>query len=234
MAKPDVPLRFIVDRPNVDEPLRFEITPKKDDRIGLLGIGVTPAASTTLHDDFEKVGITVIYESTGLAEAGISEGMTLQSANGETIRTYGEFDRIVNELDGLPVPTSWVILDETGNATAEPVTLELRSQPEMQAIQFIAADSVRSVEDGLFGLIPLTRINSVDAESPNIDILQAGDLILQIGDVHGPTLNVCQSIIQEHNGDTIDVVVQRDGKASGGHCHNRNRRSHWSALGLWT
>lgn len=214
MARPDEPLHFVVRRPNIEQPLHFEITPKKDNTTGLLGIGVAPASSTTLRDDMEKVELTTVFEQSPLPAAGLSPGMTLLRAADTPISTFEQFEDIVNQLDGEPVPTTWARLDDNGQPSGPPISAPLPVRPQLP--QLLKAerdpDSARDYEFGLFGLVPLAQIDWLDPESPNIGIVEPGDVILRIDSVHAPQIGMCQQIIRSHDSRTIDLTVLRKGE----------------------
>lgn len=214
MARGDRPLLFHVKRDGVAEPLQFRITPTKDAQTGLLGIGMAPASDTTLAEDILEPEVKPFFESTVLAKAGVMPGMTMTTAAGQSLDTFQRYERIVEESNGRSVATTWVNRDARGEPIGSPIAVDIPVEAELQVLIAPAQDpkSMQNFELGLFGFVPLTKIKHVDAASSNAGVLHAGDVVLRIGDVHGPTMGVFRKYIESHPQETIQLLVLRDGK----------------------
>jgi len=214
MSRSDRPPTLTVERPGADEPLLFEITPKPSNATGLLAIGVTPASSTTLYaDDSMMEDVSLMLDHSALGPAGVQPGMTMRSAAGEAIDTFQQFEEIVNRLDGEPVPTTWIKLDKQGESVGDVIEVAIPSSIELQVLYAPThrKNSLFDFERGLFGLVPLTKISSIADDSLNTGTLQAGDVILRIGEIEGPANGVLRKYVQDRPGETIRMEVLRDG-----------------------
>lgn len=215
MGRPDQALDFEVARDGVDRPLHFAITPKMNRASGLLGIGVAPASTTTLLKDISDVDVLdTAFRASVLPDAGVKPGMTMRTADGEAISTFQQFDEIVDRLDGRPVPTTWATVDETGSIVGKTISVDVPTTVELQVLYAPQRreDSVFDYEHGLFGMMPLTRIESIAEDSPNGDVLQPGDVVLRIGSKDGPQQGELRQMVKTHAGQTLEMDVLRDGE----------------------
>ncbi len=209
MSRPDRPLEIEVERPGVASPLRFSVEPRADAASGLLSIGITPAAGVTLASEaaFRPV-VERLLERTGLAAEGVSAGMTLRSVAGLPVRTFDQVQAAAAAGDGEPLPTRWSRPDG-GEIDAllpvEPVFSQLAYPIRM-------APGVGDFEFGLLGLTPLVRIEEVLAESPNVRLLEPGDLVLRVADLDGPRMAEFREQVQSRRGESIRLLVARGGE----------------------
>lgn len=214
MNRPQVPVRLEVRRQGVADPLVFNITPEKDRASGLLSFGIAPGSSTILrqHDEDERHIIRMLDQS-GLTKAGVRPGMRMISAGGEPVSTYQQFSDLVQRSVGKPVPTEWSAVDERGGNIGPLIHADMPVRPDFQDLLY--ADeidaSIPNFEQGLFGLVPLVRIEEVLADSKNQGVLREGDVVLRLGDVEGPRWRDFFSIVQKHRPGPIDMIVLRDG-----------------------
>jgi regulator of sigma E protease len=214
MAKPDERLTLRVNRRGLAEALEFRIQPEKDPVTGLLGIGVRPGRSSRLFagDDAEAVG--VFLSEIGLAKCGVEPGMVLVSAGDAPIETYEQLQHQVQRCGGEPLPTRWTFTDELGQPMGTEVTCELPVSPTYEMLRYAAPipDVEQNVEAGLLGLTPLVRIIEVNSgRRDNLDLLQAGDVILRAGAVDGPRMAQLRAELVQRKGGEIDLVILRDG-----------------------
>jgi regulator of sigma E protease len=70
---------------------------------------------------------------------------------------------------------------------------------------------VREHEEGLLGLVPLTRIKGVDEGSPNRGLLREGDVLVRVGPLVGPRLMELKRAVAARTGESIAITVERDG-----------------------
>ncbi|MHC4080424.1 MAG: site-2 protease family protein [Planctomycetota bacterium] len=214
MAKPDERLALKVERRGLAEPLEFRIQPEKDPVTGLLGIGIRPGRSSRLFagDDAEAVG--VLLAEIGLAQCGVEPGMKMISAGGSPIETFEQLQEHVVASDGRALPTVWAATDEHGRAMGAEIACALPVSPTYEILRYAAAipDVEQNVEIGLLGLSPLVRIVEVNSgRRDNVDVLQAGDVILRAGAVDGPRMAQLRAELAQRKGGEIDLVVLRDG-----------------------
>src|SRR5436853_1393514 len=109
MSKPGVPLDFTVERQGVSQPLHFVLQPRRDPQSGLLGIGISPGASTVLltKDKDEDGVIEKVMKKSGLTNAGVTPGMKMVSASGAEVQAYHDFADKIRASNGDDVPTTW-------------------------------------------------------------------------------------------------------------------------------
>ncbi len=207
MSRPNVPVNFTVQRDGVDEPLNFAIEPVRDPVQGLRSIGVMPAFSLELPRPDRTGAISNALRQAGLWEQGVRPGMAMIEANGRSVATYQEFRTVFEQADGEPVQTSWARGDETLTAT-------ITSQPELDLLLYAnaPADAAQHFEHGLFGLTPLVEIRQVSPGSHNEGILHDGDVVLAIGDVHGPTMRQFREAAASASPGMLSMLVLRDGE----------------------
>ena len=212
MANPSHPLEIEVERDTDAGPKRlgFQITPEKD-ATGLLSLGIAAASSTRLYQDDADGYIARILEDSGLAAQGIENGMTILRAAGRPISTMQQFERIVDDSRGEPVHTEWAMITEDGEQIGATIAASVPVHPELQMVTSEFTGE-RIVEYALIGFSPLTRISFVDEASPNLGVIEAGDLILQIANIEAPRRNEFRTVISESPGETLEAVVLRGGE----------------------
>ncbi|MFM7134629.1 MAG: site-2 protease family protein [Planctomycetota bacterium] len=177
MARPDATLLVEVERDGTTT--LFKVKPERDPNLGLLSIGVDPARSIEVtsvrasRDAVERVLAEVPArdparpdERGTLASLGMQPGARLVRAGGVETRTFAEIASSVT-ADGAPVPITWANPDGTrGDALVDPEPLFERLPGENST--------------GLAGLAPLPRVQLVVEESPNREVLRAGDVFLSV------------------------------------------------------
>ncbi|MHC4416552.1 MAG: site-2 protease family protein [Planctomycetota bacterium] len=214
MSKPGVPLALTVQRAGVAEPLRFTLIPQVDEITGLLSIGLFPASSTTLFEKDPDDLIRLALEKTGAAEAGVEPGMTMIRAGGVLLRTFEQFQHEVDASEGRAVPTVWSAVDGHGEPVGPTVGADIPVRPRGQLLRYpeLAEDGLRDVEQGLFGLTPLMRIEWITPSSENVGVLETGDVVLRVGPVHAPRLAQLRGELERRAGGEISMTVLRDGQ----------------------
>jgi regulator of sigma E protease len=213
MSKPGVPVKLTVRRAGYVEPLRFTLMPEKDATTGLLSIGVAPGSSTTLLKVKDAPFIKLLDDA-GLAKQGVKPGMRLARVNGVDVQTYEQFDQQVDQSNGKPIVTEWVMEDQPGTNTATaPVQATLEVEPQLQLLRYpnpsTDKDS-RNAEFGLLGLVPLASVRQV-LDGPNKGILEEGDVVLRVGDLEGPRIGDFMREVNRQPDSEIEIAVLRDG-----------------------
>jgi regulator of sigma E protease len=214
MGRPTVPIGFTVERRGVPEPLRFRMAPVVDPGTGLLSIGVAPAMSTTLVGaDDDLAAVDRLLARSGLDAAGVRAGMRVATVGGADVETYEQFQSGIAAGRGAAVPTVWHALDEAGARTGPAVDVAIEAVPAFEPLLYpeLAPDGKRDFELGLLGLTPLTRIARVLDDSPNVDVLRTDDLILGVGPLEGPRLQMIKQHVSANAGTIVAMTVLRDG-----------------------
>ena len=214
MSKPGVPIKLVVERDGVEEPLSFSLVAEHDPGSGLLSIGVRPGSSMTLLDKDEAGRLSRILEDSGLARQGVRGGMQMISAAGTGLSTHEQFARIVEASQGQPVATVWTELDERGEPVGGPVRALLDVQPRYQILRDAdaAPEAVQNFEHGLLGLTPLVEITEVQEHSRNRDVLREGDVVLKVGVVEAPRWGQFLDQIKRNTSGTVSMLLLRDGR----------------------
>lgn len=207
MSRPDVPVQFTVQRQGHDQPLQFSVEPVHDRAQGLRGIAVMPAYSLQLPKRDRDGHVAGVLEATGLAAQGVEPGMTMVAANGREIRSFQEFEAIVERSDGEPVVTQWRRGERTVTATITP-------EPELDILLYAdaAPDAIQHFESGLFGLTPLVLMDEVPSSSANFGILHNGDVVLALSGLHGPRMADFREHIINTPAGPLEMRVIRDGE----------------------
>jgi regulator of sigma E protease len=214
MGRPDVPFTMEIERAGYDEPLRFTMTPEHDPAQGLLSIGVMPAFSTHLQSRDRGGNVKRILDDSGLTAQGVKPGMILTHVSGEPIDTFEQLDQIVQQSGGEPIETTWRMADRSGRPTGDPVTAMLPVDPTLQPLRYVDAppEAATNFEHGLFGMVPLTGVVSVDRKSANYGILRPGDAVLRLGDEFAPRWRTLLESVRSQSPGTLPITVVRDGE----------------------
>jgi len=211
MSKPGVPVSLVVEREGVREPLRFELLPEFDESTRLLTIGVAPSSSTRLIDgNIGTLKIESELSKAGVAQAGVKPGMQLMTADGQPVRTFEQLERMIRAKDGESVTTQWQALNDRREPTGAVIDARVDAKPTYQTLVY--ADRKNAYEEGLLGMLPLLRVENVEADSLNAGVLQAGDVILRIGDVVAPSATQALEEIPKHQKQRVALVVWRNGE----------------------
>jgi regulator of sigma E protease len=213
MARPDRALELVVEREIEGQmkAVRFLLTPRMHN--GLLTLGISPASSTRLYDEYPEGQLDHLLDSTTLSAQGVRPGMRLmrvaldEESRGVAVSTFQEFEQFVKLSHGDPIHTTWSEVDEDGEPIGQTPYVELPVKPELIGLQ--ATDGF---DDGLFGLSPLVAVTGFSEDSANADVLHEGDLFLRLAGVEAPRWSQFIPILQEHEGEEIEALVIREGE----------------------
>lgn len=199
-------------RSGQDDSVRsVSMMPKMNPLAGLLGIGVTPASSSTLNDAPESAAlIENAIQSAGLMDSGIGPGWKIVRADSKTITTWTEWAQSFEAAGNAAVEVTWA--PPAGSELHEiPVSMHGLPQLEPQRYPTKMPLSLANYEMGLLGMTPLVEIISVLPTSPNISTLKAGDVILRAGNESGPMNATFRAMLQENSGGRVPITLLRDG-----------------------
>ncbi|MCA9290427.1 MAG: site-2 protease family protein, partial [Phycisphaerales bacterium] len=213
MAKPDTALTVIAERPGVETPLEFTLTPRKDPGSGLLSVGIAPASTTTLLDGRGVRGLDEALAGAGLTAQGVEPGATIVSVDGVPVEHYADLDRQATIAGGRPLTAVWM---QPGQDPAEAdrfVTATIGVEPVFEMFWQPALETGGPAEGdaALIGLSPLHRVTSTTPGGPADGVLMPGDLVLGVAGVSHPTLSTIRRTISTNKGEVIDLRVLRDG-----------------------
>ncbi len=207
MAKPDVLITMTVERVGLTEPLVFELLPREDPQSGLLSIGIAPGVSTTLVDGSGAAVYRELFAASPLPGHGVELGMRLLSVQGDATENFGDVSEYVQASTDGSIVTTWSALDEAENPQGDVIHVDLALQPQFDVYQFRDAD----YDQGILGFSPLQRIKHVDPDSPNIDVLMVGDVLVRAGDLHYPRGSQLRKLVNDNAREKLELVVLRDG-----------------------
>ena len=215
MGRPDVDMTVRVERDGQSEPLQFTMRPRVEPTTRLMGIGVMPASSTRLLTVDDMPIIDSVLDRAGLSAQGVKPGMTLTAIDGESVWNYDSYAVLSDGRDGEAIETTWLAADETGRGADQTVVASLEPIPQWQQLRYADATSTSIVgyEEGLLGLVPLVKLSSVAAGSPNQGILQPGDIVLRIGNHQAPRMRTFRQFIVDHGAGAVDMTVLRNGES---------------------
>ncbi len=205
MAPKNEALLMKVQRPGVDETLRFAITPKVGQVSGLLELGIEPPRTARVIDSKRARERERIAETLGAAGLeGVRPGMRIvRIGDGREVRGAEDLHRAARESGGEPFQVEFA--DDTGK-----VTIEARPRAELQNALVRRGDKTYSVVRHLLGLTPVLKVDSVAPEA-EAQGLKAGDVFVRVGTLEYPSVAAGTGEIRAHAGRTIGAVVARAG-----------------------
>jgi len=207
MAKPGHSLLFQIERQNSDELLTYSIQPGRVTQDGMLELGIYPASSLTLHTG--KIGAQI--ESILAVQPELNQlhqGMLMTTANGQRVSTWSAFDQILQESNGSPIVTEWMHGSEVVR-----LLIPAKRMLEIIPLQEIPESFPQHYEEGILGLVPLTKISSLIESSPNKSILENGDVILAIAELKSPRWGQLRNHLSTLPDGEIQLKVLRNGIA---------------------
>ena len=213
MGKPGETMTVEVERPGLTEPLLFDLHPEPDPNTGMLSIGVTPGLSATVRPPDRKGLVQSELDRIGIGQSGVQPGMTLLTVNGESINSFAQFTRFLSHSDGSILHTTWSHLNQQGDRQGASVEVALPLRPEYAIQRYPQPDKDIPIdyENGLLGLVPLVKISHFEPTSLNAQVLRAGDIVLQFGDLATPRMADFHRFVRQHKSEAVEMTVLRDG-----------------------
>lgn len=208
MAERDTPVRLVVERRGVEEPLRFAIVPAESRFTGFLELGMGPAFTAHVRDIADPESREKFAESLGhIGLKGVRPGMNLVRVGGNEKPTGpGDIDEAVRASGGAPVPLVFSLGD------SDRVEVSIKPKPELQTDAVEGANHTRLTVSHLLGLAPVMSVHP-DATDPPKQGLRPGDIFARVGDVEFPTIAQGIAAIRAAAGEPIAVeVLREDGK----------------------
>ncbi len=210
LAKRGRPLGLVVDRPGVDEPLRFSIEPEEGAQSRLLELGVGAALSGRLaKGPGERAPLRERWDE-ALRRAGLSElpaGSRLLAVEGERASMLHELTRALEESGGEAVSATFATPDGTERTIAIEPARRLETLIAPLGGQE-AADVVALTH--LLGLTPVIQVAEPQERGAELG-LRAGDVLTRIGDVRFPNLARGIREIRRHAGGSITLAALQEG-----------------------
>jgi regulator of sigma E protease len=218
MGSSTTPRRLLLQRPGVAEPLEASVLPEFDPLQGRMVFGVFPARSTTLSPQRELAApVAAGLRDSGLGAQGVEAGMTLEALDGQVVETWQAASMLAAASEGQALTSRWRRASDS--AAAEPVIATLRPLPRLEnlAVPPTSHGGRSEWASGLLGLVPLVRIDAVDASSPNVGVIEPGDVVLRAGAVdavgegalHAPRMAQLQELVRASAGRELELELQR-------------------------
>jgi regulator of sigma E protease len=210
------PVRVLVQRPGVAEPIEFEAKPTADEASGLLDLGIGPAVSPVLAEWTDKPLRDRYAQIVGLG--GLRPGDRLERAAGEPADRPYALVEAANASGGEPFDAVFATAD------GQRRTVTIRPERQLQRGEAMI-DGERATIEHLLGLRPLLRVDPAADPEATKQGLRPGDVIVRIGDTDAPAIDEAMGLIKAKAGRalqievlrgtervTLDVTVTRDGK----------------------
>ncbi|MSR44878.1 MAG: PDZ domain-containing protein [Phycisphaerales bacterium] len=238
MGRGDEPIQLTIDRVESGAPqlLTLDVTPRHDAAMGVLSIGLTPAASTHLTNDLSARPF--------LFGALTRAGFWHHAPDGMASRAWGISDPLLVSASGTPSQSlfdehfrgatllsvqgrdahSYDALDQaSASSHGKPlatrwqftpggvVDIAVECAPTWQVLEYTEKPAAATIdyEPGLLGMSPLVRIGRVPTTSASNGILHEGDVVLRVGDVSGPRQMEFRLAVQSRAGSMIALRVLR-------------------------
>ncbi|MFM2164144.1 MAG: hypothetical protein RL325_581 [Planctomycetota bacterium] len=204
MAKPEQALAIEVERGGAR--LVYAATPVRDERSGLLSIGVDPARSTALTDVSDsREDVARMVARVGAAGAGIGPGSRIDAIDGVRVSTFAQVAKAVREARGESIEVEWSTPSADGAPRSSRTTMALR--PEFGAAQLPGG----SADASLLGLSPLARVLEFAPGSANTKILREGDVFLRVDSLVAPRIAQLMAHFRANPSQRVAARVLRDG-----------------------
>ena len=219
MAKPNTPVRLEVRRPGILENLKFSIMPGSVTQNSLLELGLYPASSLTIREGSDSLEALTLLQDQHPELKPLKTGMSMVSAclnvdysqNKEDVfvqlSQWQEFKDLVSSSEGSPIHTKW-----SDGKDEQIVELELLPELDILRLVGIPEDAPQNFEYGYRGLVPLTEVSYVIDSSPNIKILQQGDVITRVATLETPRMGQLRNYLAKRQDGTVEMTVLRDGE----------------------
>ena len=207
MAKADTPMEIEVDRPGVDEPLRFTLTPEKSE-LGLLTIGILPSFTNQVIDPGSNrvvAQIRQVLKQSGLEDVPL--GSRLIGIDGEPVTRPSDITHRISHAMGEPVELAFEKDDGTQT------TIAVTPWPILDVDSVRIAGAERQV-NSILGLTPVMSVGVLDPEQSKgyKQGLREGDLFLRLGSARFPNVARGTAEVSSRAGGTIEAIVLRDGE----------------------
>lgn len=210
MATPGKPLDVLVQRGGFDEPLLFEVQPRKSDLTNLQDIGVSPARSTEVFDDggdrasFDRVMKQIELE--GVPPGSTLASVAIEGEASEPIEDSGELAGVFAASNGRTVTLVFEQSDSSHRAAIEP-------RPVYQEAMVKMPSGAQSPQTHLLGLTPVMTVAELDKSARGYEQgLRTGDVFARLGSVEYPSITAGIAEIKRRAGEDIPIVVIRDGE----------------------
>ncbi|MBC8309531.1 MAG: site-2 protease family protein [Phycisphaerales bacterium] len=218
MAKPNVPIHLEARNAVSGVVSQYDIVPESGNQGGLLELGLYPSSSLTLRkgDEAEKA-LTMLQEQyeelndlrPGMTMTAACESFIYEQEKEEAyqpVTQWGDFERIVSNTYSS-IHTRW----EDGETT-KIVVIQTLPQLDILRPVGIPEDSPQNFEFGYMGLVPLSKIGFIFGSSPNVSVLQKGDVITRVAELEMPRMGQLRNFLATQPDGEMEMGVLRDGE----------------------
>ena len=194
------PVRLLVQRPGVEEPVVFEASARADRDTGLLDLGIGPAVSNTLAR-WEETDLRDRYaQIVGFGD--LDPGDRLVGVDGEPAARPTELFEAVRGSEGRPVEALFQRPD------GSPVTVTITPRRALQPGQAMIGGE-RAAVTHLLGLRPLLRVDPAASADDTRQGLRPGDVLVRVGDAEFPAYETAMAAIRAAAGRPLVLEVLR-------------------------
>jgi len=208
MGGPDRPVRLTVERPGVEAPLHFRITPERGRVTGLYEIGIAPARSPRLFEvetGDERERFREAIAELGLE--GVEPGMRLvRIGDVEDVRDAAQLHDVARRSRGQPMELVFEGSD------GERLTARVTPRPELEQDAVVMPGGERQSIEHLLGLTPVLSVLEAQPAAREQG-LEDEDVFARLGSVAYPSIPEGIAEIRAHKGRTIEAVILREAEA---------------------
>lgn len=205
MAGPDEPVRLLISRPGVASPLRFSITPERNQFTNMLDLGIDPARSLAIWP--HVVADPAEWETVAKAFhiEGVEPGMHVTRIGSRTeLHSAGDLVEAARASGGQPFE---VVFDDGAGRS---VTINAKPAPELMLDDANPDPEVVLPIEHLLGLMPVMKVGRFGQNRRGYDLgLREGDIFARLGDVEFPSVEAGIAEVQRHKGRDIRLTVLR-------------------------
>ncbi len=197
------PVRLLVERPGLGEPIEFVATARPDQATGLLDLGIAPPSSPVLARWEETELRDRVARMAGLG--GVAPGDRLVRVGGQAAARPDALVHAAERSGGTPFEAVFVSPDGAERGVT------LTPERGLQAGEVVVRGERVGVEHVL-GLLPLIRVSPDSPAEMTRQGLEPGDVLVRIGEMDAPSMPMAMGLIRAHAGQALQLEVLRGGE----------------------
>ena len=175
----------------------FDISPKKNEELGIRGFGINKPFSTTLGH------VTDPYGLDQLARIGLKGGDTIVAVNDQPIKWGHDLLAALNPTHNQGEVDQFVLTVERPQDDGSTQTLPIRIPASLNVLN---EDAVYPI--GIQPRLAIDEFSGLDSSAKDAGV-KRGDVILKFGSVNNPTLSEIQQVCKNHPNSEVEMTVLR-------------------------
>ncbi|MBK7404720.1 MAG: site-2 protease family protein [Phycisphaerales bacterium] len=205
MAAPGEPVRLVIDRPGLTQPLRFDIVPERSQFNNMLDLGVDPARSLQIPPNLVATPAEWQTIAAHFHLTGVEPGMrVVRIGPDRDLHSAGDLTEAARNSGGSPFQV------EFASPAGESVTIDVTPAPELMLDDANPDPAVLAPIEHLLGLMPVMKVGPFGDRRRGYDLgLREGDIFARLGDVEFPSVEAGIAEVQRHRGRDIQLTVLR-------------------------